>query len=392
MTGPTTSAGGIGPDGRVVVVGGGLAAVRTCSALRRKGLTGPIDVLGAESHLPYDRPPLSKDVLAGKRDETPLPFDVDKLGITYHRGRRATGLDADSRTVHTDRGDLRYDGLVIASGGTPLMLPGDGPQTTLRTVDDALQLRARLLEGHHVALIGASWIGAEVATAALARGCRVTCLELEQAPLARALGTEVAESLLPWWRDVSLRCGVTVHEVTEHGVLLADGSTVTADAVVTGIGIRPEIGWLRDAPLDLERGVLTDSRCRTNVDGIVAVGDVAQRWSDRAGRHVLTEHWDDAGGAGTTAATALLSGDVAPPLDPVPYFWSDQFGHKVQYVGHHGPHDTADIQLDAKGNLDVVTWTSPEGILSAWLGVDRPKDVIKARTGIGQQAVEHVLS
>lgn len=379
--------GTVGLDGRIVVVGGGLATARVISTLRRKKVTGPIDVVTAEQHLPYDRPPLSKDVLVGAKDSSALRFDPEKLDVTVHTGRVATGVDTRARMLHTDQGDLPFDGLVIATGADPIRLPGTGEQFTLRTIDDALTLRDRLTPGARVVIIGASWIGAEVATTALARGCAVTCLEYSPTPLARALGTDVAGRLLPWWSDIDLRCSTSVREVADGGVVLDDGTIVPADVVVTGIGVRPAVGWLDGSDVEVDRGVVTDEYCRTSVPGVVAVGDAAERWSPRADRYLVTEHWDDAGGAATTAAVALLG--ETQTYDPVPYFWSDQFGHKVQYVGAHEPEDVAHITTTSDSDaLDTVTWISPDGILTAWLGVDRPRDVIPARLAIGSPAAD----
>lgn len=377
----------ITPDGRVVVVGGGLGAARIVPALRRKGLTGPIEVVSAEVHHPYDRPPLSKDVLSGRRDDSPLPFDAEKFRVDFRGGCTATGLDPRARILHTDRGGISYDGLVIATGGNPIRVPGPGDQVTLRTVDDALRLRARMVPGAKVVIIGASWIGAEVATAARDRGCEVSCVELAEAPLVGALGPEVARQLLPWWDGIDLRCGTAVREVVDEGVVLADGSLVPADVVVTGVGIRPAVQWLAGSGLEIDRGVLTDDRCRTSAADVVAIGDAAQRWSPRSGNHVLVEHWDDAGSAAMTAAQALLT-EEPPAFDPVPYFWSDQFGRKLQYVGAHGPQDRVSTTLDAEGSLTTATWTAPDGTLTAWLGVDRPKDVVAARTAVGHPAAD----
>ncbi|MER6975843.1 FAD-dependent oxidoreductase [Streptomyces carpinensis] len=385
-------AGMVPHDGRVVVVGGGLAGARVCSALRRKGLTGPIDVVAAETHLPYDRPPLSKDVLLGTRDATPLPFDVEKLDVTFHPGRRATGVSPEAHVLHTDAGDMAYDGLVIATGAGPVRLPGTGEQLTLRTIEDALAVRARLVPGSRVVIVGASWIGAEVATAALARGCRVTCVEYDETPLARTLGDQVARHLRPWWSDVDLRCRLAVQEVSDEGVVLADGQVLPADLVVVGIGVKPVIGWLDGSGIATGRGILTDERCRTGAPGVIAVGDVAERWSPRAGAHLLIEHWDDAGAAATTAAAALLQGDDAPAYDAVPYFWSDQFGHKVQYVGRHSADDDVAVTTDDDGNLATAEWRSADGSRTAWLGVDRPKEVVKARVSIGQPALAPTTS
>ncbi|GAA3952240.1 NAD(P)/FAD-dependent oxidoreductase [Gordonia caeni] len=375
----------IAPDGTVVVVGGGLAAARTISTLRRKKFTGPIELITAEEHLPYDRPPLSKDVLRGERDQTALPFDTEKLGVRVHTGTAATGLDTEGRRLHTTGGEFTYDGLVLATGADPVRVPGDGPQLTLRTLDDALALRARLQPGARVVLIGASWIGAEVATVAAARGAEVTCLEAGDVPLGVALGTEVARHLLPWWSDIDLRCGTSVAQVRRDGVELADGTALPADVVVTGIGVRPAVGWLAGSGLQIDRGVLTDERCRTGAPGVVALGDAAQRWSPRTGRHELIEHWDDAGAAAATAVAALLTEDP-PAFDPAPYFWSDQFGRKIQYVGRHGAGDTVSIQTTDAGDLDSVQWIDAAGTLTAWLGVDRPRDVVAARTAVGLPA------
>lgn len=380
----------IAPDDKVVVVGGGLVAARICPALRRKGLTGPIELIAAEQHLPYDRPPLSKDVLTGARDSTGLPFDPEALGVTVSTGRTATGLDTASRTVHTDAGPVRYDGLVIATGATPVRLPGDGEQLTLRTIDDALALRARLVPGSRVVIIGASWIGAEVATAARAADCAVTCVETAPAPLAATFGTDIAGLLLPWWDGIDLRCTATVSQITKAGVALGDGSVLPADVVVTGIGVRPAVSWLDGSGVRTDRGVLTDDRCRTDIPDVVALGDVAQRWSPRAGAHLMIEHWDDAGGAAATTAAALLSDDV-PSFDPVPYFWSDQFGHKVQYVGRHRPDDVATVETADDGTLATARWTDAGGLLTAWLGVDRPRELVPARMNVGKPA-DHALA
>lgn len=376
---------------RIVVVGAGLAAVRACAALRRNGYPGELVLLGAELHAPYDRPPLSKAVLAGKRDSTTLPFDTDALAVRLRTGTTATGLDPDSRTVRTTAGDEPFDGLVIATGAAPVRLPGSGEQLVLRTVDDALRLRGRLLPGNRVVVIGASWIGAEVATAALAAGCRVTCLEAGPAPLAQALGEELGRSLLPWWREVDLRSGCAVRDIAPGEVRLSDGSSVPADVVVTGVGVRPATGWLAGSGLETGPGVHVDQHLRASAPGVVAVGDVAARWSPRSGARLRGEHWDEAGTAPAVAAAALLAGrtgeSALPVHDPVPYFWSDQFGHKVQYVGNHSPTDRVEWETaDGSGTPACVRWFDAENRLTAWLGVDRVRESAKARATVGMKA------
>ncbi|WP_344072118.1 NAD(P)/FAD-dependent oxidoreductase, partial [Prauserella alba] len=353
-------------------------------ALRAQEFEGRITVIGDEQHEPYDRPPLSKAVLRGDRDDAPLPFDVDALGVRFREGVTATGLDTAGHVVRTDAGDEPYDALLLATGAQPVRLPGDGEQLTVRTLHDALALRARLTAGARVVLIGASWIGAEVATAALAAGCRVTCLEAGPAPLSAALGAEVGALFTPWWSDVDLRLDTMVASVDPGGVRLADGSVVAADVVVTGVGVRPATGWLAGSGLEVGNGVHVDEYLRTSAPGVCAVGDLAARWSPRAGARLRVEHWDEAGAAASVAARVLVGWSAGSPdadlpvHDPVPYFWSDQFGRKVQYVGHHGPADRAEV-VPSDDDKPVVRWHTPDGTLTAWLGVDRMKELVPAR-------------
>lgn len=375
---------------RIVVAGAGLAAARACSALRRSGFDGELVVLGAEPHAPYDRPPLSKAVLAGERDDAPLPFDPEALGVRLRTGVAATGLDVTGRVVHTDEGDEPFDRLLLATGAEPIRLPGDGEQLTVRTLEDALALRARLTAGARVVIIGASWVGAEVATAAGAAGCDVTCLEAGPAPLSAALGTEVGALLTPWWSGVDLRLDTKVASIDPGGVQLADGASVPADVVVTGVGVRPATGWLSGSGLEIGNGVHVDEHLRTSAPGVLAVGDVAARWSPRCGTRVRVEHWDEAGAAASVAARVLLAGgddttgeQDLPVHDPVPYFWSDQFGRKVQYVGHHDPAD--DVEIDTSDpDKPAARWHSPAGRPTAWLGVNRMKELAGARKGIAE--------
>jgi NADPH-dependent 2,4-dienoyl-CoA reductase/sulfur reductase-like enzyme len=374
---------------RVVVVGGGLGAARTIAHLRRRGYDGEVVLLGAENRPPYDRPPLSKAVLAGQKDDTTLRFDPAELQVDLRLGTSATGLDLARRVVRTDAGDVPFDRLVVATGARPVRLPGPGPQLTLRTLDDALALRARLVPGARVVLIGASWIGAEVATAALARGCSVTCLEAGPAPLAQALGAEIGATLLPWWRDVDLQTGTAVASIEADRVELADGAAVPADVVVTGVGVRPETGWLEGSGLALERGVLVDEHLVSSDPDVLALGDVAARWSPRLDARVRIEHWEDAGSAGPVAAGSVLAYDPAdrPVHDPVPYFWSDQFGHKVQYVGAHGPGDRP-VERDPGATPGrTVTWLDDAGRVSAVLTVDRPRESAAAAQLVADRRV-----
>jgi NADPH-dependent 2,4-dienoyl-CoA reductase/sulfur reductase-like enzyme len=312
---------------------------------------------------------------------------------------------------------VHFDQLVIATGADPIRLPGLGEQLTLRTAADADQLRERLVPGAHVVVVGASWIGAEVATAALSRGARVTCIEAGAAPYAQALGAEAGLALLHWWHEVELRLGVGVRGVEVRGVEpalatagggvleLTDGAELVADVVVSGVGVRPATSWLTGSGLTLDPAVVVDEHLRTSVAGIVALGDVASWWSARWQRHLRVMHWDDAQAAPAVAAASLLAdsaddiadggADVRPdaraggpaansaePYDPVPYFWSDQFGHKLQYVGHHEQTDQLIRRTAADGELEGIGWLQPSGELTAYLAIDRPRHILHARRAI----------
>ncbi|WP_433634945.1 NAD(P)/FAD-dependent oxidoreductase [Nocardia sp. CA-120079] len=372
------------PDrGRLIVVGGGLAAARTCEEVRKRGFAGDITMLSDEPHAPYDRPPLSKNTLNRDHDPT-LPFSAAALGVHLRLAESAVGLDTERRSVTTNRSEIRYDALVIATGATPIRLPGNGPQLTLRTLDDAQALRGRLTRGSRVILIGASWIGAEVATAALARGAHVTCVEAGPAPSSQVLGTEAATRLLlPLWSEADLRLNTAVEEVHERGVRLLDGTDIPADVVVTGVGARPETAWLESSGVRIDRGVLVDEHLRTSVPGVLAVGDVAVRWSPRRQQRVHAGHWDEAATGAVVAAQVLLSrgGDTLAVHDPIPYFWSDQFGHRYQYVGWHRPQDRL-IWREHPSGLPTAAWLADDGRLVGALTVDRPKELAHARRAI----------
>lgn len=250
----------------VIVVGGGLAGLRTAMALRTQGYQGELTLVGAEHHRPYDRPPLTKAVLAGESDDTTLPADWERLRCGLRLGQRARALRFhDGRpggVLETTAGPLDFDGLVIATGATPIRLPGHGPQHVVRTLEDARGLRASLRPGARVLIVGAGWIGAEVATAAAKKGCRVTVLEAAATPLATVLGPELGVLTVGWYAEagVELRLGAEVASVDHGGVTLTDGRSVPADVVVAGVGARPEVGWLAGSGLDVQRGWWSTAR------------------------------------------------------------------------------------------------------------------------------------
>ncbi|MFE0514920.1 NAD(P)/FAD-dependent oxidoreductase [Streptomyces sp. NPDC058964] len=372
----------------VIVVGGGLAGLRAVERLRARGYEGTLTLVGAENRPPYDRPPLSKAVLTGETDDTTLPADWEPLRCELRLGTRAVALRPyDGRpggVLETSAGPLPFDGLVIATGATPVRLPGAGPQHVLRTLDDALRLRGGLHAGAHVVIVGAGWIGAEVASVAAGSGCRVTVLEAAGAPLAGALGPELGALTAGWYADagVRLRCGVRVVSVDPGGLTLDDGEFLSADVVLCGIGVRPDTGWLAGSGLAAADGVVVDGSLRTRRPEVVAAGDCASWWSRRYGRRLRAEHWDTALNAPDVAAAALLGQEER--YDPVPYVWSEQFGRTVQYAGHH----TAEDRTVLRGSPGDPGWTVlwlRGGRLRALLTVDRPRDMVQGRRLIARE-------
>jgi NADPH-dependent 2,4-dienoyl-CoA reductase/sulfur reductase-like enzyme len=362
---------------RIVVVGGGLAGLRTIEELRARGYEDQVTLVGAESRPPYDRPPLSKKVLTGELDDTSLRADLDSLGIDARLAESATGLRPG--LLSTDAAEYAFDGLVLATGAVPMRLPGPGPQLVLRTLDDALALRARLEPGTRLSVVGAGWIGAELATAAAARGCRVTVVEAAGAPLAAAIGPAVGANTAAWYEQagVELRLGQKVGSIEADGIALADGELLAADVVVTAVGVRPAVDWLAGSAIELENGVAVDSRLRTSVDGVYAAGDCASFWSERYGRRLRFEHWDVALHAPEVVAAGLLGGNDV--YDPVPYVWSEQFGRMLQYVGWHGGADRLVWRGDPAADRKwAVCWLAA-GRLVAALTVSLPRDLLQAR-------------
>ncbi|WP_300602936.1 FAD-dependent oxidoreductase [Trebonia sp.] len=372
---------------RTLVTGAGLAGLRTVQALRERGYAGRITLIGAEDRPPYDRPPLSKRVLTDGVDPS-LHADFAALGVDFRPGETATGL-AEAAVV-TNRGTYPFDRLVLATGAVPVALPGPGPQRFLRTLDDALALRGLLRPGLRLAIVGAGWIGAELATAAAAAGCRVTVIEAGQAPLAAALGPQAGARTAPWYEraGVELRTGTAVESVQRGGLALAGGGWLAADEVVTAVGVRPAVGWLAGSGLLLDNGVAVDSCLRASLPGVYAAGDCAAFESVRFGRRLRVEHWDNALRAPEVLAANVLGGRQM--YDPVPYFWSEQFGRMVQYTGHH---DRAD-RLIWRGDPQAATWSAcwlsgavrAGARLTAVLAVDRPRDPLQARRLIADGA------
>ncbi len=376
------------PARNVVIVGAGMAGVQSAVALRQAGFAGPVTLIGAEPHQPYDRPPLSKAVLLGEAEHSAFDVDFEALDITLRLGLDVTALRAADRVLDTAEGPVPYDALILATGAEPITLPGsEGVPGVhlLRTLDDAARLRPVLERQHDVVVVGAGWIGAEFATAARAAGCAVTVVEAAARPLAGTLPAEVSAPMAAWYAQsgAELLTGARVDRVEEGSVVLADGRVLPAGAVVVGIGARPATGWLAGSGIALgpDGSVTADSALRTSLPDVYAVGDCASFPSARYSTRLLVHHWDNALQGPRTAAASVMAAGTGAPLpvhDPVPYFWSEQFGRFVQYAGHHADADTL---LWRGGGADPawsVCWLR-EGALVAVLAVGRPRDLAQGR-------------
>ncbi|WP_399924317.1 NAD(P)/FAD-dependent oxidoreductase [Streptomyces kanamyceticus] len=368
----------------VVIVGAGMAGVQTAVALRERGFAGPVTVIGAEPHQPYDRPPLSKAVLLGKAEGSAFDIDFEALGIGLRLGREVTGVRPADHELDTAEGPVAYDVLVLATGAEPIRLPGaEGVPGVhlLRTLDDAARLRPVLAAQHDIVVVGAGWIGAEFATAAREAGCAVTVVEAAGRPLAGALPTEVAAPMAGWYADSGavLRTHARVEHVEPGAVVLADGTRLPAGAVVVGIGARPATAWLTGSGIALgaHGEVVADDHLRASVPDVYAVGDCASFPSGRYGERLLVHHWDNALQGPRTVAANIIGEDPAA-YDPVPYFWSEQFGRFVQYAGHHTPTDELVWRGDPTGMAWSVCWLR-SGALVAVLAVGRPRDLAQGR-------------
>jgi len=325
--------------------------VRVLEGLRRRGYGGEIVLLGAEAHAPYDRPPLSKSVLAGRSPFWLVPPDrLAELGVRARLGVAAAALEPGGRTVVLADGErVRGDAVVVATGASarPLRVPGGESALLLRTLDDALALRAALVPGTRLVVVGAGFLGCEIAATASALGVHVTVLEPLATPLARALppvlGARIAA--LHAERGVDLRCASPPVTAVEPGrVRLPDGGALAADTVVVAIGAEPGTAWLAGSGVLVDDGVVSDAQGRTSVPGVWAAGDVARWHSPRYGRQLRVEHWTSADGQGDAVAAALLG--EPPGLPDLPYVWSDQHGLKLQVLGLPDPADRVHVLPD----------------------------------------------
>lgn len=333
---------------RLVVVGASLAGLRAVEGARKAGFEGWITLIGAEQHLPYDRPPLSKAYLEDSGEEPePTTFRAeeflrDELGVELLLGKAATGLDVARKVVQVGNSAVGYDGAVLATGAAARHLPGSEYLRgvhRLRTLDDAIAVRSALDAGARTVVIGAGFIGSEIASGASKRGLEVTVVEAQPTPLVRAVGEEMGRicAALHHRNGTDLRCGVGVSRLEGDGrverVVLSDGTVVSADLVVVGVGADPATDWLRDSGLDLDDGIGCDATLWTGTPGVYAAGDVARWHNGLFERSMRLEHWTSAAEQGALAARNALNPDSAKEYRTVPYFWSDWYGSRIQFVG-----------------------------------------------------------
>ncbi|KUL51414.1 pyridine nucleotide-disulfide oxidoreductase [Streptomyces sp. NRRL F-4489] len=401
----------------VTVIGASLAGLYAARALRAQGYDGRLTIVGEEAHPPYDRPPLSKDFLTAPSGEGSSAAEdaEDRLALTdaeeltaldadWLLGTRATGLDLRHRAVRLDTGrTLTTDGLVLATGAAPLRLPGPAPagSYTLRTLDDARALRAELTRGPvRVVVIGGGFLGAEAASSCAALGHRVTVVEAAPVPLARQLGAEIAQLCATLHADhgVTLLTGTRVRALRTAGdrataddeataadrvtaVELTDGRLLPADVVLTAIGVRPHTDWLDGSGLPLGDGIRCDAGCATPVPEIVAAGDVAEVAGVRA------EHWTSATEQAATAVHNLLAGRTVRTHRALPYFWSDQYGVRIQFAGHRAPGDTPRIIEGSPDDRSFLARYERAGRPTAVLAVNRPRPFQRHRRELARAGV-----
>lgn len=385
---------------RIVVVGGSLAGLRAVEGLRRRGFDGAIIWIGAEPHPPYDRPPLSKQVLLGDWDAERTRFrrgdGYDDLEVDLRLGVRATRVDPRDRVLALSDGQsVPYDGLVIATGARARLFRGTEGLAgvhCLRTLDDALAIRAAFEKSARVVVIGAGFIGLEVAACARARGLEVTIVETLDEPLGETIGGMLGHRIAAMHRDRSVqlltRRRVDKVEGERHveRVCLSDGTGLSADLVVVGIGVIPETEWLQGSGIDVNDGVVCDAWSATAVPGIVAAGDVARWYNPLFEETMRVEHWTNAVEQANVAVGRLLDGqDAAKPHQSVPYFWSDQYDCKIQFAGRVRPTDAVHVVDGSLETEQFVALYSRNGKLTGALALNRPAQLIKYRRLIAER-------
>ncbi|MBU9763649.1 oxidoreductase [Mycobacterium sp. TNTM28] len=388
MTTSTGSAAGI------VIVGGGLAAARTAEQLRRSEYTGPVTIVSDEDHLPYDRPPLSKEVLRAETDDVtlkPAEFYAEN-DITLRLGSAAQSVDTAAKTLKlADGSEVGYDELIIATGLVPKRIRsfGDLPGIhVLRSYDESMALREHAGKAQRAVVVGAGFIGCEVAASLRKLGVEVVLVEPQPTPLASVLGEQIGALVtrLHQAEGVDVRCGVGVSEVRGaervEQVLLGDGTELDADLVVVGIGSHPAVDWLEGSGIELDNGVVCDELGRASAPNVWAIGDVAS-WRDHVGGQVRVEHWSNVADQARAMVPAML-GQEASPVVSVPYFWSDQYDVKIQCLGEPEADDVVHVVED--DGRKFLAFYERDGVVVGVVGGGMPGKVMKARGKIAAGA------
>jgi NADPH-dependent 2,4-dienoyl-CoA reductase/sulfur reductase-like enzyme len=375
-------------NGGIVIVGGGLAAARTAEQLRRAEYTGPLTIVSDETHLPYDRPPLSKEVLRNPEHDVVLkPQEFyDENDITLRLGSAATSVDTAAQTLTLADGSvIGYDDLVIATGLVPKRIPSfpdlEGIRV-LRSIDESAALRAHAATARRAVIVGAGFIGCEVAASLRQLGVEVVIVEPQPTPLASVLGEQIGALVarLHEAEGVQVRCGVGVASVSGtdkvETVVLADGTELQADMVVVGIGSHPVTGWLDGSGIEVDNGVVCDDAGRTSAPHVWAIGDVAS-WRSEVGHQVRVEHWSNVAEQARALVPALLGREAGAAVTTVPYFWSDQYDVKIQCLGEPAADDIVHVVED--DGRKFLAYYERDGVLTAVVGGGMPGKVMKAR-------------
>jgi 3-phenylpropionate/trans-cinnamate dioxygenase ferredoxin reductase component len=387
---------------RIVIVGGGLAAARTAEQLRRSAFDGSITIVGAEGHLPYDRPPLSKQVLRSELDDVTLKprefYDDNK--ITLALGSAVRSLDTGAQTVTLDDGSLlEYDDVVIATGLVPRRIPSFPALPgihVLRSFDESMALREEAGAARRAVVVGAGFIGCEVAASLRGLGIDVVMVEPQPEPLASVLGAQIGAlvSRLHRAEGVDVRTGVGVDSVTGRDrvekVALTDGSELDTDLVVVGIGSRPATDWLEGSGVEVDNGVVCDRVGRTNAPHVWALGDVAS-WQNATGHQARVEHWSNVAEQARVLVPSLLGQELPSNLVVVPYFWSDQYDIKIQCLGEPEADDV--VHLVEDDGRKFLAYYERDGVVAGVVGGGMPGPVMKSRGKIAAGApIGDVLS
>jgi NADPH-dependent 2,4-dienoyl-CoA reductase/sulfur reductase-like enzyme len=381
-------------SGGIVIVGGGLAAARTAEQLRRSEYTGPITIVSDEDQLPYDRPPLSKEVLRAETDDVTLkPAEFyEEQNIAMLLGKAARSVDVDAKTLTlADGGSIAYDELIIATGLVPKRIPSfpDLPGIhVLRSFDESLALRKEAGSARRAVVVGAGFIGCEVAASLRKLDVDVVLVEPQPQPLASVLGEQIGELVARLHRaeGVDVRCGVGVSDVSGadrvEKVVLGDGTELDVDLVVVGIGSRPATSWLEGSGIEVDNGVVCDTHGRASAPNVWAIGDVAS-WCHTLGHQVRVEHWSNVADQARALVPAMLGRD-APESVTVPYFWSDQYDVKIQCLGEPEASDTVHVVED--DGRKFLAFYERDGVVAGVVGGGMPGKVMRVRGKIAAGA------